>query len=103
VATADAHYLCQDDADAHDVLFCINTGKKREPGRRNYPEGKMASPYYVRSPEDMYRLFPDFADAVQRSQTIADSIDISLDLKQRHFPVFTPPGRKTPENYLREL
>src|SRR6476620_357752 len=41
VATADAHYLCQDDGDAHDVLFCINTGKKREAGRRNYPEGKM--------------------------------------------------------------
>ena len=103
VATADAHYLCQDDADAHDVLFCINTGKKREPGRRNYPEGKMQSPYYVRSPEDMYLLFPDFGDAVQRSQEIANSVHIQLDLKQRHFPVFTPPAKKTAEDYLREI
>ncbi len=103
VATADAHYLCQDDADAHDVLFCINTGKKREPGRRNYPEGRMPSPYYVRSPEDMHRLFPEYSDAVERSQEIADGVDIKLDFKKRHFPVFTPPAKKTPEKYLREL
>ncbi|MBO0696841.1 MAG: DNA polymerase III subunit alpha [Zavarzinella sp.] len=103
VATADAHYLCQDDGDAHDVLFCINTGKKREPGRRNYPEGKIRSPYYVRSPEDMYRLFPDHPDAVARSQEIADGVHIDIDFKKRHFPVFTPPGKKKPEAYLREL
>lgn len=103
VATADAHYLCQDDADAHDVLFCINTGKKRDPIRRNYPEGKMKSPYYVRSPEDMYRLFPEFPDAVRRSQEIADGVQIDIDFKTRHFPVFTPPSRKKPETYLREL
>ncbi|HEX3149869.1 MAG TPA: DNA polymerase III subunit alpha [Gemmataceae bacterium] len=103
VATADAHYLCQADGDAHDVLFCINTGKKREPGRRNYPEGKIQSPYYVRTPEDMYKLFPQFPDAVQRSQEIADGVDIQLDFKKRHFPVFTPPNRKKPETYLREL
>ena len=103
VATADAHYLCQTDGDAHDVLFCINTGKKRDPGRRNYPEGKMKSPYYVRSPDDMYKLFPDFPDAVKRSQQIADGVDIQLDFKKRHFPVFTPPEGKTPEEFLREL
>ncbi|HVK10175.1 MAG TPA: DNA polymerase III subunit alpha, partial [Gemmataceae bacterium] len=103
VATADAHYLCQADADAHDVLFCINTGKKRDPGRRNYPEGKLKSPYFVRSPQDMYAMFPDFPDAVKRSQQIADGVDIQLDFKKRHFPVFTPPDGKTPEAFLREL
>src|SRR5215211_814619 len=103
VATADAHYLCQEDGDAHDVLFCINTGKKREPGRRNYPEGKIKSPYYVRSPADMYQLFPEYPEAVRRSQEIADGVHIEIDFKKRYFPVFTPPGRKTPEAYLREL
>ena len=103
VATADAHYLCQADGDAHDVLFCINTGKKREPGRRNYPEGKMPSPYYVRSPSDMYQLFPAFSDAVARTQEIADGVDISIDFKTRHFPVFIPPAGTTPESFLREL
>ena len=103
VATADAHYLCQGDGDAHDVLFCINTGKKREPGKRNYPEGKIKSPYYVRTPEDMYGLFPKFADAVSRSQEIADGVSIDIDFKTRHFPVFMPPEEKKPEDYLREL
>ena len=54
-------------------------------------------------PEEMYQLFPDLADAVARSQEIADGVDIQLDFKKRHFPVFTPPDGKTPEDYLREL
>jgi len=103
VATADAHYLCADDAIAHDILFCINTRKKHDPRKKQYPEGSMPNPYYVRSPEDMVRLFPEFPDAVARSQEIADGVDIHLDFKKRHFPVFTPPNGKTPEAYLREL
>jgi DNA polymerase-3 subunit alpha len=103
VATADAHYLCADDALAHDVLFCISTRRKHDPRKRLYPEERMPSPYYVRSPEDMYRLFPGQADAVARSQQIADGVDIQLDFKKRHFPVFTTPDSKTPEQFLREL
>jgi DNA polymerase-3 subunit alpha len=105
VATADAHYLCQDDALAHDVLVCINTGKKRsDPNRMRYGDGsRMPNPYYVRSPEDMYRLFPGREDAVKRSQEIAEGVAVDLDFKKRHFPVFTPPGKKKPEDYLREL
>ena len=103
VATADAHYLCADDSLAHDVLFCISTRRKHDPRKRLYPEEKMPSPYYVRSPEDMYKLFPNYHDAVARSQQIADSVDIQLDFKKRHFPVFSPPEAKTPEQFLREL
>ncbi|MEZ6143043.1 MAG: DNA polymerase III subunit alpha [Zavarzinella sp.] len=103
VATADAHYLSADDAEAHDVLFCINTGRKRNPAKKQYPEGKLPNPYYVRSPEDMARLFPDQLEAVAQSQKIADGVDIQINFKQRHFPVFTPPSGKTPEDYLREL
>ncbi|OWK36533.1 DNA polymerase III subunit alpha [Fimbriiglobus ruber] len=103
VATADAHYLCADDAEAHDVLFCINTGKKRDPRKKQYPEGRLPNPYYVRSPGDMYDLFPDFHDAVARSQEIADQVDIKIDFKARHFPVFKQPAGLTPEEYLRKL
>jgi DNA polymerase-3 subunit alpha len=103
VATADAHYLCTEDAEAHDVLFCINTGQKRDPRKRKYPEERMPSPYYVRSPEDMYRLFPDYEDAVARSQEIADRVDIEIDFKRRHFPVFAAPAGKTADEFLREL
>jgi DNA polymerase-3 subunit alpha len=103
VATADAHYLCADDAVAHDILFCINTRKKHDPRKKQYPEGRMPNPYYVRSPEDMARLFPEFPDAVARSQEIADGVDIHIDFKKRHFPVFVPPQGKNPEAFLREL
>jgi DNA polymerase III subunit alpha len=100
VATCDAHYLCQGDSDAHDVLLCINTGKTRnDQNRMRYGSDQ----FYVRPPEEMYRLFPDHADAVARSQEIADSCAIELDLQARHFPVFTPPDRKDADAYLREL
>ncbi|MCZ2344324.1 MAG: DNA polymerase III subunit alpha, partial [Bacteroidales bacterium] len=103
VATADAHYLCTDDAIAHDVLFCINTRRNHDPRKKVYPEGRLPNPYYVRSPEDMYRLFPGQESAVARSQEIADKVDIQLDFKKRHFPVFRTPEGKTADEYLREL
>jgi DNA polymerase-3 subunit alpha len=103
VATADAHYLCSEDARAHDVLFCINTRQMHDAKKKKYPEERMQNPYFVRSPEDMYRLFPNYADAVARSQEIADSVDIDIDFKKRYFPVFEPPEAKTPAEYLREL
>jgi len=103
VATADAHYLCATDARAHDVLFCVNTDQLHDPKKKKYPEERMPNPYYVRSPEDMYKLFPGYEEAVERSQQIADAVDIELDFKKRHFPVFTPPESKTPEEFLREL
>ncbi len=103
VATADAHYLCSEDAQAHDVLFCINTRQMHDPRKKKYPEERMANPYFVRSPEDMYRLFPNHQDAVARSQEIADKVNIDIDFKKRYFPVFVTPDEKTPDAYLREL
>src|SRR5262245_52588292 len=86
VATSDAHYLCQADSAAHDVLLCINTGKTRgDANRLRYGSDQ----FYVRGPEEMYQLFPDHADAVRRSQEIADGCHIELDFRARHFPVFT--------------
>ena len=103
VATADAHYLCAEDAEAHDVLFCINTRRKRDPRKKQYPEGSIPNPYYVRSPQDMYNLFPGHAEAVARSHEIASQVDIDIDFKKRHFPVFAQPAHQTPDEYLREL
>jgi DNA polymerase-3 subunit alpha len=106
VATSDAHYLTREDAPAHDVLLCINTGKSlNDPNRLRYGngDGRMVDQFYVCGPEEMYRRFADLPDAVRRSQEIADGVDIQLNLKARHFPVFTPPAGKTPEDYLHEL
>ncbi|WP_437185599.1 DNA polymerase III subunit alpha [Planctomicrobium sp. SH668] len=100
VATNDAHYLCQTDADMHDVLLCVNTKSYRS------DENRMkigTDQLFLRSPEQMYDAFPNLADAVARSQEIADRCNIELDLKTRHFPVFNPPDQKTDVQYLREV
>ncbi len=100
VATCDAHYLTKDDAGAHDVLLCINTGRTlHDENRMRYGSDQ----FYVRAPEEMYALFPGHQDAVRRSQEIADGVHLDLDFSARHFPVFTPPAPKTPDVYLREL
>jgi DNA polymerase-3 subunit alpha len=100
VATSDAHYLREDDAFAHDVLLCVNTGRLlKDENRMRYGSNQ----FFVRPPEQMYDLFPGFEEAVKRSQEIADGVDLALDFKKRHFPVFTPPAGKTADDYLREL
>lgn len=100
VATSDAHYLRKEDAPAHDVLLCINTRKaRREENRMRLDTDQ----FYIRSPQEMYALFPGQEEAVKRSQEIADSCHIEIDFGKRHFPVFNPPAKKSPEEYLREL
>lgn len=100
VATSDTHYVRQEDAVAQDVLLCINTGKFRTDTNRMRMEGDQ---FYIRSPQEMYSCFPGLGDAVARSQEIADSVDIQLELGKRHFPAFKLPETKTQAEYLREL
>ncbi|WP_437204903.1 DNA polymerase III subunit alpha [Planctomicrobium sp. SH664] len=100
VATNDAHYLCQSDAETHDVLLCVNTKSYRSDENRMKIQ---TDQLFIRSPEQMYAAFPNMAEAVARSQEIANRCDIQLDLKTRHFPVFLPPEQKTDVQYLREV
>jgi len=100
VATSDVHYVLREDAEAQDILLCVNTGRFRTDANRMRMEG---DEFYLRSPEEMYAAFPGLEDAVRRSQEIADRVGLELELGRRHFPVFTPPEGKTSEEYLREL
>lgn len=100
VATSDAHYVNREDADAQDVLLCINTGKFRTDKNRMRMEGDQ---YYLRAPEEMYAAFPGLEDAVARSQEIADAASIELELGKRHFPTYQLPPEKTAQQLLREL
>ena len=100
VATNDAHYLNQEDACWHDVLLCVNTHSVRSDEKRMKMTGDQ---FFVRTPQEMYEAFPGFEDAVARTQEIANGVDIDLDLKKRHFPVFRAPEPKTDVEYLREL
>ncbi|MBT5017925.1 MAG: DNA polymerase III subunit alpha [Planctomicrobium sp.] len=100
VATNDAHYLCADDADMHDVLLCVNTKSYRS------DENRMkigTDQLFIRSPEQMYEVFQGQESAVARSQEIADRVDIELDLTTRHYPVYSPPEGLTDVEYLREV
>ncbi|MDA0660290.1 MAG: DNA polymerase III subunit alpha [Planctomycetota bacterium] len=100
VATSDAHYADREDAEAQDVMLCINTGKFRTDTQRLRMEG---TGFYLRAPDEMYAAFPGHEDAVARSQEIANSVDIQLDLHKRHFPAYSAPSGEEPEAYLRGL
>src|SRR5260370_16442864 len=93
VATSDAHYVRREDSEAQDVLLCINTGKFRTDTNRMRMEGDQ---FYLRAPDEMYAAFPGFEEAVKQSQLIADSVNIELELGQRHFPLFAPPHGQPP-------
>jgi DNA polymerase-3 subunit alpha len=100
VATSDCHYVDREDADAQDVMLCINTGRFRTDTSRMKMENDQ---FYLRSQDEMYQSFVGLEDACARSQEIADSIEIDLELGKRQFPVFRAPEKKTPDEYLREL
>ncbi|MCA9117051.1 MAG: PHP domain-containing protein, partial [Planctomycetaceae bacterium] len=87
VATNDAHYLHQEDSEAQDVMLCVNTRTVRSDTKRM----KMSTnQFHVRTPEEMYAAFPEHAEAVARSQEIADRVNIELDPNAKYYPVFHP-------------
>lgn len=100
VATSDTHYVDPEDAEAQDVMLCINTGRFRTDQSRMRMDGNQ---YFLRSPLQMYEKFPGLDDAVARSQQIADSVDIDLELGKHYFPGFKCPDNKEPIDYLRQL
>jgi len=100
VATSDCHYVDRDDAEAQDVMLCINTGRFRTDTNRMKMDGQE---YYLRNQDQMYEKFPGLEDAVARSQEIADSVDISLELGKRHFPVYHIEDDTSPAELLRRI
>ena len=100
VATCDTHYADQDDAAAQDVMLCINTGRFRTDTNRMKMENNS---FYLREPEVMYASFAGLEDACRRTQEVADTVDIDLELGKRHFPVYPIPPDKTAGDFLREL
>jgi len=103
IATNDVHYLKQNDSRAHDILICLQTGKDRDdPNRMRYNTDQL----YLKSPEEMYKLFKDNPDAVERTQEIADKIDLEIDMSQRLLPEFPIPESNknvSPDEYLEKL
>ncbi len=103
VATNDCHYLRAEDAKAHDVLVCIQTGKRLNDERRL----RMSSDgLYFRSPEEMERLFNDLPGVTRRTREVAErcSLDLDFDTPNFHLPHYDPPaGFADTFDYLRSL
>ncbi|VAX13441.1 DNA polymerase III alpha subunit, partial [hydrothermal vent metagenome] len=100
VATNDAHYLKKEDAQAHDVLLCIGTGKLvSDPDRIKYP-GKE---FYVKSPDQMKALFAEIPEAISNTVKIADQIGFSFEEGKYHLPDFHIPGDTTVSSYLEQI
>ena len=100
VCTNDAHYLRKEDAESHDVLLCIQTGKTVDDENRMRYEPKN---FYIRSTEEMEELFAAYPEAVENTQRIADRCQLEFTFGKYHLPEFQlPPGYDSP-TYLRKL
>ena len=100
IASNDVHFTNAEDADAHDLLICLNTGKDiDDPTRMRYTKQE-----YLKSPEEMAELFKDYPEAIATTQEIADKIE-AFDLNQKPFmPVFPLPESFNDDmKYLRHV
>ncbi|MDR3363442.1 MAG: DNA polymerase III subunit alpha [Clostridiales Family XIII bacterium] len=100
VATNDIHYLKREHAEAHDVLLCIQTGKRLADEARMRFTGDQ---FYFRSEAEMRALFPDLPDAIDITEEIAARCNVEFDFESKHLPEFTAPDGWTNTEYLRHL
>jgi len=102
VATNDCHYLNREDARAHEVLLCIQTGKTMsDPTHMKFSVDE----FYVKSPEEMTAAFTYAPEAVSNTIVIADrcNLELAVDGKTYYFPHFDPPAGKSHDDMLLEL
>lgn len=100
VATNDVHYTYAEDEKPHDILLCIQTGKKlADENRMRYEGGQ----YYVKSPEQMAALFPYALQALENTQKIADRCNVEIEFGVTKLPKYEVPGGMTSWEYLNKL
>ncbi len=100
VCTNDCHYTNADDAEAHDVLLCIQTGKKvSDENRLRYEGGQ----YYVKSEEEMAKLFPYALQALENTQKIADRCNVEIAFHELKLPEYPVPEGYTSWTYLQKI
>ena len=100
VATNDVHYTYVEDEKPHDILLCIQTGKKLEDENRMRYEGGQ---YYVKSEEEMRALFPYAIQAIENTQKIADRCHVDIEFGVTKLPKYDVPSGFTAWEYLNKL
>lgn len=101
VATNDTHYLKSEQAEAHDILLCIGTAANlSDTNRMRFPGNE----FYLKSPDEMKRLFADLPEALLNTCEIAEKCELQLDLKNHFLPDFPlPEGETSAMQYLTRL
>lgn len=100
VATNDVHYIYDSDVEAHDILLCIQTGKKvSDTDRMRYEGGQ----YYLKSAGEMEALFPYAKEALENTHKIAERCHVEIEFGDYKLPHFDVPEGETSESYLRKL
>ncbi|MDF2612911.1 MAG: polymerase alpha subunit [Clostridia bacterium] len=100
VATNDVHYISAEDANPHEVLLCIQTGKTMQDEDRMIYEGGQ---YYLKSQEEMQKLFPYAKEALENTAKIAERCNVSFSFHELKLPSFDVPEGISPAEYLRKL
>lgn len=100
VATNDVHYTFESDAEAHDILLCIQTAKiVTDENRMRYEGGQ----YFLKSPKEMLALFPYAKEALERTHEIANRCNVTIEFGEYKLPVFDVPAGYTALEYLKKL
>lgn len=101
VAANDTHYLRREDANAQDILLCIGSSKKKSDTNRFRFS---TEEFYVKSEEEMAKLFPETPEVLENTRRIADMVDMEIDLPGPKFPTYEIPERFSDrDEYLRHL
>jgi DNA polymerase-3 subunit alpha len=100
VATNDCHYLKKEDAKAHDILLCIQTGKTVKDKKRL----KMSTDeFYFKSPDEMKQAFHETPDAILNTRMIAERCNLDFVLGKSLLPKYELPNGISPDSYLEDL
>jgi len=100
VATNDCHYCLESDSDAHDVLFCLGTGRDRaDANRPKYEPGK----FYLKSADEMYQLFKDCPESLENTVKIASQCNVDIPLNNMYLPDYPIPDNQDANNFLKQI
>ncbi len=103
IATNDNHYAFEEHSESHDILFCCGMGKELSDQNRLRYEPRQ---FYIKTQDEMYKLFKDFPGAIENTQKIAESCSAEIKMGSYHLPEFPIPntnGNSDPDNYLKQI
>ncbi|HZX21397.1 MAG TPA: DNA polymerase III subunit alpha [Clostridia bacterium] len=100
IATNDVHYINKEDAEVHDILLCIQTGKiKEDTDRMKFPNNE----FYLKSPEEMEQIFAFAPEAISNTVKIAEQCNVDFDFDTIHLPEYRVPDDISKLDYLKKI